>query len=137
MTTVSTITAWLFSEGGLTAIVSVLGTLYLLMKKKEIDGVKVEWNKKVALDSLYVGVLQAFQQYVKGMKEQDPNGKVNSEVETKAHEMATAIGTEVAAKKGVDLKATVGEDFIDYNIKKIVEDLKTKGIIPTSKEIKG
>lgn len=107
------------------------------MKKKEIDGVKLEWNRKVALDSLYVGVLQAFQQYVKGMKEQDPNGKVNSEVETKAHEMATAIGTAVAAKKGVDLKATVGEDFIDYNIKKIVEDLKAKGILSISKEIKG
>lgn len=130
----STITALLNNQILLELLVSVGGTIYLLLKKKEIDGKKVEWNYKVALESIGVGVLQAFQQYVKGMKEQDPNGKVSPEVEAKAHEMATTIATDVAAKKGVSLSATVGDDFIDYNIKKVLEDLKAKGIIPTKVE---
>jgi hypothetical protein len=129
-------TDWAFSQEGLLVIVSVIGALFTFLKKKEIDGTKVEWNRKVALEALQVGVLGAFQQYVKGMKEQDPNGKVQPEVETKAHEMATSIAETAAATKGVDLKKAVGADFIDYNIKKIVADLQAKGIIPTSAEIK-
>lgn len=130
------ITNWIFSQEGMTLILGVIGAIYTLLKKKEIDGVKVEWNRKIALEALQVGVLGAFQQYVKEMKEKDPNGKVQPEVETKAHEMATAIAENAAATRGVDLKKAVGADFIDYNIKKIVADLQVKGIIPSSTEIK-
>lgn len=132
----SQITEWIFSQEGITIIASVIGAIFVFLKKKEIDGTKIEWNRKIALEALQVGVVCAFQQYVKGMKEQDPNGKVTSEVEKKAHEMATSIAENAAATKGVNLKKTVGADFIDYNIKKIVADLQTKGIISTSVEIK-
>jgi hypothetical protein len=133
----SQVTDWIFSQEGMTLVLGLIGAVYTLLKKKEIDGTKVEWNRKVALEALQVGVLGAFQQYVKGMKEKDPNGKVQPEVEAKAHEMATTMAEGAAATKGVDLKKAVGADFIDYNIKKIVADLQAKGIIPTSKEIKG
>lgn len=127
MEILGTVLGVVFSEKGLTAIASVLGTLFLLLKKKEVDGVKAEWNSKVAFDALYVGVLQAFQRYVKGLKEQQDS--ISEEEEKEAHIMATKVAEHVAATKGVNLRATVGDDFIDYNIKKIVEDLKTKGII--------
>ena len=129
----SEIVGWVFSEQGLTALVGVLGTLYLLLKKKEINGVKIEWNRKVAFEALCVGVLEAFRRYVQELKEKDPNNQLDSEVEAKAHEMATTIATEVAKKKGVDLIATIGADYIDYNIKNIVEDMKAKGILALRK----
>jgi hypothetical protein len=132
----SQVTDWIFSQEGMTLVLGLIGAVYTLLKKKEIDGTKIEWNRKIAGEALQVGVLGAFQQYVKGMKEQDPNGKVQPEVETKAHTMATAIAENAAATQGVDLKKAVGADFIDYNIKKIVADLKAKGIIPSSAEIK-
>ena len=132
----SQVTNWIFSEGGLLTLASVIGAIYTFLKKKEVDGVKVEWNHKIALEALQVGVVGAFQRYVKGMKEQDPNGKVQPQVEAKAHEMATEIAMKAAATKGVDLKQAIGADFIDYNIKKIVADLQDKGIIQTSEEIK-
>jgi hypothetical protein len=132
----SQVTNWIFSQEGITTIASVIGAIFVFLKKKEIDGTKVEWNKKIALEALQVGVLGSFQQYVKGMKEQDPDGKVQPEVEKKAHEMATSIAESAAATQGVDLKKAVGTDFIDYNIKKIVADLQVKGIIPKSAEIK-
>jgi hypothetical protein len=133
----SQVTDWIFSQEGMTLVLGLIGAVYTLLKKKEIDGAKIEWNKKIALEALQVGVLGAFQQYVKGMKEKDPDGKVQPEVEAKAHEMATTIAESAAVKQGVNLKSAVGADFIDYNIKKIVADLQAKGIIPTSKEIKG
>lgn len=133
----NTVNAFLSNQALLELIISVIGTIYLIYKKKEVDGRKIEWNSKVALEAIGVGVLQAFQQYVQGMKAQDPNGKVSPEVEAKAHEMATQIASDAAAKKGVDLRSTIGEDFIDYNIKKMLEDLKAKGIIPTKVEAIG
>jgi len=131
----SDILAWVFSEQGLTALAGLFGTIYLLLKKKEINGTKVEWDRQIAFDALCVGVLETFQRYIKGLKEKDPENGVSEEIEVEAHEMAKRIANRVAEKKGVNLVNALGADFIDLHIKNIVEDMKTKGILKIKKKL--
>lgn len=114
----------------LSIIGTILGIVFLYLKNKETGNNQNIFNRDVALKALAAGVLEAYNIFTQAAKAQAPDAKLPGPAQDEAHKIAIDVATTVAKAQGVDLKATLGnENTLVYNIRQILEDLKTKGVI--------
>jgi hypothetical protein len=114
----------LMSEPALTTLGVVLGGLWTFFKTSD-------WYRRVqdtrftdALHALEAGVQQTYDVYVRAVKDASADGKLSSEERRRARELARDAAIAFGRTRGVDVIGSIGQDYIDLWIAKLVKQRK-------------
>lgn len=80
-----------------------------------------------ALLALERGVEQTYQTYVKAIKAARADGRLTESEKARARSMARARGVAAAKEAGIDLLRTIGSEYVDLWIARIVTRRKRRG----------
>ena len=114
----------LTSEPALTTVGAVLGGLWTFFKASD-------WYQRArdnrfagALNALEAGVQQTYDVYVRAVKEASADGKMTNEERRRARELARDAAVAFGRSRGVDVIGSIGHEYIDMWIAKLVKQRK-------------
>jgi hypothetical protein len=111
-------------ELGLTIVGMVAGTLWTGFKASDRYQ---RWRGRryqkgvLALES---GVERTYQAYVKAIKAGRSDGRLTEEEKSRARSMARMRAIKLAKSDGIDLLRTIGEDYVDLWIGRLIQKRK-------------
>lgn len=79
----------------------------------------------IALQALEAAVYATYREYVRMLKNNRESGKLTEQEEKEARRRAREKGAGLSRAEGVDLVATLGADYLDLWIERLVRKLKT------------
>lgn len=110
---------------GVTLLGSVIGGLWSVFKSSEQYRRWQQRRFRKALLALESGVEQTYQVYVKAIKAGRADGRLTEEEKARARSMARARAVKVARRTGINLLRTIGEDYVDVWISRLIARRKT------------
>ena len=114
----------LVSEPALTTLGVVLGGLWTYFKATDAYQRVRENRFADALTALEAGVQQTYDVYVRAVKEASTDGRLSSEERRRARELARDAAIAFGRTRGVDVIGSIGHDYIDLWIAKLVKQRK-------------
>jgi len=105
---------------GITVLGTVVGGLWTCFKSSEQFGRLKRRRYRKALLALESGVERTYQAYVKAIKAGRADGHLTEEEKARARSMARARAVKLAREEGIDLLRTIGEDYIDVWISRMI-----------------
>jgi len=114
----------LVSEPALTTLGVVLGGLWTYFKATDVYQRIRENRFADALTALEAGVQQTYDVYVRAVKGASTDGKLSSEERRRARELARDAAIAFGRTRGVDVVGSIGHDYIDLWITKLVKQRK-------------
>ncbi|NUM54364.1 MAG: hypothetical protein HUU46_12020 [Candidatus Hydrogenedentes bacterium] len=114
----------LVSEPALTTLGAVLGGLWAFFKASDWYQRARDNRFAEALNALEAGVQQTYDVYVRAVKEASADGKLSSEERRRARELARDAAIAFGRTRGVDVIGSIGHDYIDLWITKLVKQRK-------------
>ncbi|HRI89175.1 MAG TPA: hypothetical protein PK869_12955 [Candidatus Hydrogenedentes bacterium] len=112
------------SEPVITTLGAVLGGLWTFFKATDWYQRAKEQRFAEALVALEAGVQQTYDVYVRAVKDSSSDGKLSSEERRRARELARDAAIAFGRTKGVDVLNTIGQNYIDVWITKLVNQKK-------------
>ncbi|NLN94266.1 MAG: hypothetical protein GX130_13310 [Candidatus Hydrogenedens sp.] len=115
------------SENLLTLVILAGMALWTFFRSRSfLEGRK---NKQVhiALQALEAAVDATYREYVRMLKENRESGKLTEQEEKEARRRAREKGVGLSRESGVDLITTLGADYVDLWINRLVRKLKAGG----------
>ncbi len=105
---------------GVTVLGTVIGGLWTAFKAS--DGFRRLRRRRYrkALLALESGVERTYQAYVKAIKAGRSDGRLTEEEKARARSMARMRAVKLAKAEGVDLLRTIGADYVDVWIGRII-----------------
>jgi hypothetical protein len=111
---------------GLTVLGTVLGGLWTGFKASDRFRRLHRRRYRKALLALESGVERTYQAYVKAIKAGRSDGRLTEEEKARARAMARMRAVKLAKAEGVDLLRTIGEDYVDVWIGRIIGRRKSR-----------
>lgn len=105
---------------GVTVIGSVVGGLWACFKSSEQYQRLQRRRYRKAVLALESGVERTYQTYVKAIKAGRADGRLTEDEKARARSMARAQAIALAKSDGVDLMTTIGADYVDTWIARII-----------------
>ena len=112
---------------GMTVVGSVVGTLWAGFKASDRYQRWQLRRYQKALLALESGVERTYQSYVKAIKAGRSDGRLTEEEKSRARSMARMRAMKLAREEGIDLIRTIGEDYLDLWISRIIGKKKHGG----------
>ncbi len=112
------------SEWGLTLATMVFGALWTAFRSSDVLGRVRDERFRKALSALEAGVEQTYRTYVRALKESRADGKLTDEERRQARLLARDTAMAFGRTQGVDVLQTLGREYIDVWIAKLVNGLK-------------
>lgn len=112
---------------GVTVLGTVLGALWTCFKSSELYGRMQRQRYRKALLALESGVDRTYQVYVKAIKAGRVDGRLTEEEKSRARSMARARAVKLAREEGFDLLRTIGEEYVDVWINRVIGRRKFRG----------
>ena len=118
----------LMDEAFLPALASVIAAVYMAFKA----WARVQWQLQdrqaqrweTALDAIEAAVLEVYEEYVRGIKQDRPDGKLTNQQRLRARQMAKEKAIDIAQERGIKLLGLVGNATMTPWIEKAVRRLK-------------
>ena len=114
----------LVSEPALTTLGTVLGGLWTFFKASDWYQRARDTRFTDALNALEAGVQQTYDVYVRAVKEASADGKLSGEERRRARELARDAAIAFGRTRGVDVIGSIGHDYVDVWINKLVNQRK-------------
>jgi hypothetical protein len=105
---------------GVTVLGTVLGGLWATFKASDRYQRMEQRRFRQALLALESGVERTYQAYVKAIKAGRADGRLTEEEKARARSMARMRAIKLAREEGIDLLRTIGEDYIDVWIGRLI-----------------
>ena len=105
---------------GMTIVGTVVGGLWSGFKASDRYQRWQQRRYRVALLALEAGVERTYQAYVKAIKAGRADGRLTEEEKSRARSMARMRAIKLAREEGIDLLRTIGEDYIDVWIARLI-----------------
>lgn len=105
---------------GMTVVGTVVGGLWASFKASDRYQRWQQRRYRKALLALESGVERTYQAYVKAVKAGRADGRLTEEEKARARSMTRARAIQLAKGEGVDLLRTIGEDYIDVWITRLI-----------------
>lgn len=105
---------------GVTLIGTIVGGLWSGFKASDWYQARQRRRYQQALRALEAGVERTYQAYVKAIKAGRSDGRLTEQEKARARSMARMRAVKLAKTDGIDLLRTVGEDYVDLWIGRIV-----------------
>lgn len=113
-----------WSSLGVQAGMLALGGVWTYLKTRDWWGKRKEERSGEALLALEAGVDATYETYVRAIKEASEDGKLTKEERKRARQLAREAAVQFGANQGVDVLTTLGEDYVNLWINKLVKRLK-------------
>lgn len=109
---------------GITLLGSAIGAVWAGFKSSE-EYQRIQRQRfRKALLALEGGVERTYQAYVKAIKAGRADGRLTDDEKARARSLARTRAIALAKEAGVDLLRTIGEDYVDVWIGKLVKKRK-------------
>lgn len=108
------------SEPVLTLLGTVLGGLWAFFKTSDWFGRLRRRRYYRAIDALEAGVEAAYREYVRAIKEGRADGKLTEDEKRRARRIALDKAIGIARRDGIDLIRTLGEEYLDLWLDRLV-----------------
>ncbi len=105
---------------GMTIVGTVVGGLWSGFKASDRYQRWQQRRYRAALLALEAGVGRTYQAYVKAIKAGRADGRLTEEEKSRARSMARMRAIKLAREEGIDLLRTIGEDYIDVWIARLI-----------------
>ncbi len=105
---------------GVTAVGMVAGGLWACFKSSEQYQRLQQRRYRKALLALESGVERTYQAYVKAIKAGRADGRLTEDEKARARSMARARAIALAKSEGIDLMRTIGADYVDVWIARLI-----------------
>jgi hypothetical protein len=112
------------SEAGLTLVSGLLGGIWTFFRSTDLYRRAKERRFAKAVQALEAGVEQTYRTYVKAIKDAREDGKLTEEEARVARQRARDAAIEFGRTQGVDVLGTLGAEFADLWISKLVQRAK-------------
>lgn len=109
---------------GITLLGSAMGAVWAGFKSSEHYQRAQRQRFQKALLALESGVERTYQAYVKAIKAGRSDGRLTESEKARARSLARTRAIALAKEAGVDLLRTIGEDYVDVWIGKLVRRRK-------------
>jgi hypothetical protein len=109
---------------GITLLGSAVGAVWAGFKSSDEYQRVQRLRFRKALLALESGVERTYQAYVKAIKAGRADGRLTEEEKARARSLARTRAIALAKEAGVDLLRTIGEDYVDVWIAKLVQKRK-------------
>lgn len=107
-------------DWGMTLLGTVVGGLWAGFKSSEQYQRLQRRRFRRALLALESGVEQTYQTYVKAIKAGRADGRLTEAEKARARSMARAQAVALAKEEGLDLLRTIGKDYVDVWIRRVI-----------------
>ncbi len=112
------------SDAGLTLVGGLLGGVWTFFQSTNLFRRMKEKRFAQAIQALEAGVELTYRTYVKAIKDAREDGKLTDEEAKIARQRARDAATEFGRTQGIDVLNTLGTEFADLWISKLVQKLK-------------
>jgi len=112
---------------GMTIVGAVVGTLWTGFKASDRYQRWQARRYEKALLALESGVERTYQAYVKAIKAARADGRLTEDEKMRARSMARMRAIKLAREEGIDLLRTIGEDYVDLWIGRLIGRRKGGG----------
>jgi hypothetical protein len=109
---------------GITLLGSAIGAVWAGFKSSEQYQLLERRRFQKALLALESGVERTYQAYVKAIKAGRADGRLTESEKARARSLARTRAIALAKEAGVDLLRTIGEDYVDVWIARLVRKRK-------------
>lgn len=112
-------------DWGLTAVATVVGTLWTGFKGSDRYQRWQRMRFQKGLLALEAGVERTYQVYVKAIKAGRSDGRLTENEKARARSMARSRAVALAREEGIDLLRTIGDDYVDVWIARLIGKRKS------------
>lgn len=112
------------SDAALTCGITIAGAFWTLFKGSNWLQARRLRRVREALEALEAAVEATYREYVRALKEKNPDGNLTSEEQALARQYARERAVAIAKGRGIDLIKELGADYIDLWTGRIVRKLK-------------
>ncbi len=117
---------FLSSEAGLALVGSFFGGVWVLFKSSDWYQRRLRHRYQRALLALEAGVQQAYDSYVRAIKEARKDGKLTDDERKRARDIAREAAITFGRGQGVDVVRQLGQEFVDTLTNRMVRKLKRR-----------
>ena len=107
-------------DWGLTVVGTVVATVWTGFKGSDRYQRWQQQRFRKGLLALEAGVERTYQAYVKAIKAGRSDGRLTEDEKARARSMARGRAVKLAREEGIDLLRTIGEDYVDVWIARLI-----------------
>jgi hypothetical protein len=117
----------LSNEAAQTVIIAAVGLLWAAIKGSSLYKKWVTERKELAVKAIEAAVSQVYLTFVKPAKRASANGSLTAGEAAEARALAARAAVELGQTAGVDVKGTLGDEFLALYIEQAVARAKRGG----------